>query len=178
MLAIFIVESDNKSKSDYLYISKYLHHFFNVGKQDVIRPVFLGGKGNYRKRSKESEIKGFVEKFKSYKRDDDRIVVFCCIDIDDISRTGSAHENRVYAKTIHDYCCDKNWEFVWFHETIEEVFVGKRVSDKDKYRTARSFAVERLDSLKDCSFKHESYSGCVSGTSNLDIVLGKYFERY
>lgn len=49
MLAIFIVEADNKSKSDFIYISKYLRHFFTIGKQDVIRSVCLGGKGNYKR---------------------------------------------------------------------------------------------------------------------------------
>ena len=177
MLAIFIVEADNKSKIDFIYISKYLRHFFTIGKQDVIRSVFLGGKGNYKKNSKGNEIKSIVEKFRSFKRDDDRVVVFCCVDIDDISRTGSAHENRMYAKTIQDYCCDKNWEFVWFHETIEEVFVGRRVSDKEKSRAANSLSEKGLESLNVYSFKYVSYLGCVSGTSNLDIVLGKYFER-
>lgn len=52
MLAIFIVEADNKSKSDFIYISKYVRHFFTIGKQDVIRSVCLGGKGNYKKNSK------------------------------------------------------------------------------------------------------------------------------
>lgn len=177
MLAIFIVDADNKSKSDFIYISKYLRHFFTIGKQDVIRSVCLGGKGNYKKNSKKNEIKTIVEKFKSFKRDDDRVVVFCCVDIDDVSRTGNAHENRVYAKTIQNYCCDKNWEFVWFHETIEEVFWGRRVSDKEKCRVAHSLTEKSLESLNVYHFKHASYLECVSGTSNLDIVLGRFFER-
>ncbi len=57
---IFVVESDSRSKTDWIYIKESLEKYY-VYRNSYIKlsPVYMGGKGNYRK--KESEVKQLMD---------------------------------------------------------------------------------------------------------------------
>ena len=55
---IFVVESDEKSQSDYLYIRAVLNNRYKIIKNNDIKisSVFMGGKGNYNKKKTVNKI--------------------------------------------------------------------------------------------------------------------------
>ena len=174
MLAVFVVETNSRNKSDYLYVKKYLDTFFESG-NNVVRPIYLGGKDNYKDSSRLKDIKKLISKYQSIDRDDERAVVFYCIDTDDISRGPDANRNRSKANEIEDFCRRNGYEFIWFHEVIEQSFVGKRVSDNEKGKAAEQFVKRNLGNLDRSKLRCGSYSECRPGTSNIDAVLNRYF---
>ncbi len=51
---IFIVETDKSCKSDWIYIKDTIEHFYRYENTQVkFTPVYMGGKGNYKKKEKE-----------------------------------------------------------------------------------------------------------------------------
>ena len=175
MLAVFVVETNSRNKSDYLYIKKYLDTFFEIG-DSVIRPVYLGGKDNYRGNAPQKEIRSWISKYLSTDRADRRTVVYC-IDTDDISRGPDADVNRRKAREIEDFCSRNDYRFIWFHEVIEQAFVGERVSNKEKGTVAESFARKNLQAFDRSKLRCASYNECRIGTSNIDMVLKQFFPE-
>jgi hypothetical protein len=174
VLAVFVVETNSRNKSDFLYVKKYLDTFFESG-SNVVRPIYLGGKDKYEDASRVREINSLVSKYLSVDREDKRIVVFYCMDTDDISRGPDASLNRKKAQEIEQFCKRKGYEFIWFHEVIEQTFVGKRVSDNEKGKAAVQFVKRNLCNLDRTKLRCDSYSECRPGTSNIDAVLSRYF---
>lgn len=46
---IICVEANKKSKSDYYYIKKIIDTYYNIDDKIKLTPIYLGGKGNYKK---------------------------------------------------------------------------------------------------------------------------------
>ena len=178
MLAVFVVETNSNNKSDDIYVRKYLKSFYVIDSgDDVIRTVYLGGKDKYDDSAKKKEINNLRLKYLSMYRTDRRIAVFYCIDTDDISRGPDANENRRKAKEIEEFCRRNGYEFIWFHEVIEQAFIGKRVSSNEKKSAAERFAKRNLSQFGRSKLCCSDYSLCKMGTSNLDTVLRRHFKE-
>ena len=176
MLALFVVETNKDNNSDWLYINTFLKNSYETG-NNILRPVYLNGKGNYCKASVKREIEKWGSHFLSQKPIDDTIKVFYCIDTDDLSRTAKAVENKRKAEEIKNYCVGNGYGFIWFHEVIEQVFIGKRVSNNEKRAVARQFAQKSTIEIDRSKLRCNDYRECRIGTSNIDLVFSRFFSE-
>lgn len=65
---IFVVETDKKCKSDWIYIKDTIDRFFTYNPAHIkLSPVYLNGKGNYR--TKEKEISLLESQYRSTSKD-------------------------------------------------------------------------------------------------------------
>ena len=178
MLAIFVVETNSRNRSDEIYIRKYLKSFYDINSgDDVIRTVYLGGKDNYRDSARQEDIRTLTSKYLSIERDDRKVVVMYLIDTDDISRGPDANTNRRKAKEIEEFCRQRNYEFIWFHEVIEEAFVGTRVSSNEKKAAAEQFERKVRININRSKLRYSDFSECKIGTSNIDLVFRQFFTE-
>lgn len=69
--------------------------------------------------------------------------------------------------------CDKNgYHYVWFCETIEEVYLGEKIPNKEKVNAAKKFLNKGIipkDKLEKTELK--------KGTSNFKLVADSYFGK-
>lgn len=165
---IFVVEADEKSKSDYIYIRSLLELCYNYRLRTDIKVsiVYMGGKGNYNKKSVCNKIANFRKMYslgKSY--------VIYCFDTDKYD------SNPDELKTFNDkcsYCKDMNYDFVWFCHDIEEVFLGKSVLKHEKTDKAKDYSKKCLVNKVDLKMlKTETIS---KKHSNLLLFLDKYYK--
>ncbi|MBR5420675.1 MAG: hypothetical protein IK115_05960 [Lachnospiraceae bacterium] len=164
---VLVVEANEKAQTDYIYIKSILNHVYNIRLRNDIKisPVFMGGKGNYEKVS--NKINKLV---KAYNYIGESCVIYC-FDTDKYdSDTGDE-------KALHDemqYCADNGYEFVWFCHDIEEVFLGKSVSNSEKTEKAKSYSARH--GVENLNLK--AFEAKVMGKkkSNLLLILKKYFE--
>lgn len=178
MLAILVVETNIKNKSDDIYVRTYLKAFYQISEtDDVIKTIYLEGKDNYNNSAIAKKIKGLSDHYLNIKRVDETVVVFYFIDTDDLSRGPAANENRNKIRIIEDFCSRNDYRFVWFHEVIEQTFVGKRVSNKEKGTVAESFARKNLQAFDRSKLRCANYNECRMGTSNIDMVLKQFFPE-
>lgn len=105
------------------------------------------------------------------------MAVIYFIDTDDISDGPNANENRMIDQEIMSFCNNNGFEFVWFHEVIEQVFVGRRVSKKEKKTVAERFSSEDAKRITRSKLCCVNYNGYRMGTSNIDMVLCKFFAE-
>ncbi|MEE3487139.1 MAG: hypothetical protein VZT48_03410 [Bulleidia sp.] len=164
---LLCVEADSKSKSDWIYIKGFIHHFYCPDRNDKLLSIFMGGKSKYCSRSVTAEISSRKRIWKN-----GLTHVIICIDTDEM------FQNPVFAaefRKIISFCNEHQYELVWFCRDIEEVFVGKRISNTEKKSCAHSFRTgNRVSSLKPTDFQAEQPS---IGRSNLSIILNRYFEK-
>ena len=145
---IFVVETDSKSKSDWIYIKDTVDYFYNYDQSHVkFSPVYMDGKGNYTK-------------------------VIYCFDCDDFDT------NRVemdFLKNAKEYCDEKQYEFVWFCKDIERVYIGKKVPKREKTKEAAKFKSRKI--IQQTDERKLTVSNYIANTSNILKVIDKYLER-
>ena len=165
---LFCVEADNKSRTDWVYIKSTIDAFFKVDNSISIKPIFMGGKGNYRRQKVTGQIK---KKINEYKRNGKTFVIYC-VDTDDLNKD----PNRLREmKEIREYCEQKGYEFVWFCRDIEEVFWGTRVDDNEKYQYADRF--RRQNVIEEIEVDMLQSSEYNVKNSNIISVLEEYLEK-
>ena len=164
MQLIFIVEANNDSQSDYLYISETVKKYYNV-LGHKLTPVYLEGKGNYNKKKKKEEINKNIAKY------DGPTHVFMCYDIDNQNKpTYSLNP------LIEKYAEDNGYELIWFYEDIEQVYLGESVSNNVKTLKAKQFVAHKLiDGVQIISLNQTTKSRKKS--SNILLILDKYLEK-
>lgn len=164
---IFVVETDNKCKSDWIYIKDTIEYFYEYDRTDIkLSPVYMNGKGRYK--NKEKEIQGLISQ---YRNKSNISKVLYCFDCDDYDKKP---EDSDFLETAKKYCDYKGYEFVWFCKDIEHVYIGNQIDDSKKKKTAADFKVKKLiEKLDSKKLKSDCYK---TGTSNLMNVLAKYAE--
>ena len=61
---VFVVETNKKCNSDWIYIKDTIEHFYKYDKAHVkFTPVYMDGRGKYEK--KEKEIKNWIKQYAS-----------------------------------------------------------------------------------------------------------------
>ena len=113
---IFVVETNKKCKSDWIYIKDTIDRFFSYDLAHVkLNTVYLNGKGNYR--TKEKDISLLESKYRSTSKDNNS-QVFMCLDCDDYDMKS---DDMDFLNNAKQYCKEKGWEFIWFCKDVERV---------------------------------------------------------
>lgn len=164
---IFVLETNNKCKSDWIYISETISRFYELGEVKISK-VYMDGKGKYAK--KEKEIRSFISQYKAASRQNRSEVIYC-FDCDDYDVNRADLD---FLNTVKKYCEDKGYRFVWFCKDIEQVYIGKKVSKERKKKEVEIFkAKEKIREVNPAALSKASYQ---RNTSNLMKVLGTYPE--
>lgn len=167
---IFVVETDSKSKSDWIYIKDTIDYFYNYDQSHIkFSTVYMDGKGNYKK--VEGRITKLISEYSAVnkQRQSKVIYFFDCDDFD---------TNRVemdFLKNAKEYCDEKQYEFVWFCKDIERVYIGKKVPKSEKTKEAAKFKSRKI--IQQTDERKLMVSNYVANTSNILKVIDKYLER-
>ena len=165
---ILCVECNKKSESDKKYIDNVIKNFYHVDTSIKICYVNFSGKGNYQS----NKVTNAIKSIKS-QRHFSKVNVIYCVDVDKIQADADAN---MLNEQIKEFCKRNNYEFVWFCENIEEVFLHKKVvGSREKQSEAKK--VGRENSIGKATI--ESLSATVLGKekSNLMLVLNKCLKK-
>ena len=167
---IFVVETNKKNQSDWIYIKETINRFFNYDQAHVkLKPVYMNGKGNYR--SKKKEIETLVSEYKSSSKDNISHVVMC-LDCDDYD---SNAEDKEFLDNAKKYCDERSWDLIWFYKDVEQVYWEKKVSDIDKKAEAAKYKAKKMiDKINRAKLESNTYK---KNTSNILAVMRKYLEE-
>ena len=165
---VICVEANAKSQSDYIYVKDTIEKFYQIGGSSVkLSPVFMNGKGNYRSKGVQRNIEDFKKKYRAASPRNHTVVIYC-FDTDDFD---TKPEDLQFLNDAKKFCEKQNSEIVWFCRTVEEVYLGQKISDKLKTHQAADFSakhlIERIDKQK---LYADSFQ---KGRSNLCLVLEK-----
>lgn len=162
MQLIFIVETNKKSQSDYLYISETLNKYYNTLGHKMT-PIYLNGKGNYNK--KKTEIGRNISKYSGTTH------IFMCYDID--NPIEPAYELN---PLIEEYARENGYELIWFYEDIEQVYLGESVSNSVKTLKAKQFVAHNdINGVQEINLSKTAISRKKS--SNILKVLDEVLQR-
>ena len=146
---IFVVETDNKCKSDWIYIKDTIEYFYEYDRTDIkLSPVYMNGKGRYK--NKEKEIQGLISQ---YRNKSNISKVLYCFDCDDYDKKP---EDSNFLETAKKYCDYKGYEFVWFCKDIEHVYIGNQIDDSKKKKTAADFVADTVKAYADLLQKFQT----------------------
>lgn len=167
---IFVVETNKKCKSDWIYIKETIDRFFTFDPAHVkLSTVYLNGKGNYN--MKDKEIALLESQYRATSQENVSQVILC-LDCDDYDKKT---EDIAFLKKTKQYCLEKGWEFVWFCKDVECVYIGKKVTDAEKKDEATNFKAKKLiDKIDKRSLSASTYK---LNASNIHNVLKKYFDE-
>lgn len=166
---IFVVETNKKCKSDWIYIKDTIDYFYEYERTQVkFSPVYMDGRGKYRK--KEKEVKSLISQYKATSKSNQSRVIYC-FDCDDYD---TKQEDLEFLEIVKKYCDDNNYDFVWFCKDVEQVYIGKKVDDSKKNKEAAMFKAKKLIAKVDASkLLQNKYR---INTSNLMNILDSYEE--
>lgn len=167
---IFVVETNKKCKSDWIYIKDTLDHFYQYDKAQVkFSPVYMNGKGNYK--NKEKEISNLISQYVAGNKNNKTQVIFC-FDCDDYD---SKSEDAEFLASARRYCFEKGYDFVWFCKDIERVYLGKKVDDSQKMKESTIFKAKKLvDKVDERNLIVNNYR---TNASNIMNVVSKYLQK-
>jgi len=163
---VLVMETNEKSKSDYMYIRSILNCWYDLQSRTdrKIVPIFMNGKGNY----KNKRVISKIEKSRQAYRNGDTCVVYCF----DTDKYDTDPNELLTLTQEQNYCTKNGYEFVWFCHDIEEVFLGKSIPNSDKTDKAREYMISNgINNLQKRNFEAKSIS---NRKSNLLRVLDKY----
>lgn len=166
---VFVVETKKQCKSDWMYIKETIEHFYGYERTQVkLTPVYMDGKGKYQKKKKEAESK--VKQYSATSKANRSKVIYC-FDCDEFDKKP---EDLEFLNTAKCFCDKEGYEFVWFCKDVENVYLGKRIDDKQKKKEAENFKIKRLISkIDENNLSEEKY---VTGKSNILRILDGYSE--
>ena len=168
---IFVVETNDKKQTDDIYIKKLINSYYDLTDNNITyKFVHMGGKGKYKNRSTTSKINNYVKENQKGQN-----IIIYCVDTDRIDKDS---ESVVFLEEVQKYCQHNKYEFVWFCYEIENVFLGKTISDENKVKEAISYQ-KRETIFDDKIIKNMSIMDGKQKTnnkSNLVLVLNKYFK--
>ncbi len=164
MIHIFLVETTSKNKSDEMYIRSLLSFRYDYA-GDKLKFIYLEGKGNYF--NKQKEINRLKANFNNNAK------VYMCIDLDNDIKMDN---NSILNDKIYEFCLNYNYEYIWFNEDIEQVFLGHSIAASvDKKREAEKFFSR--DVIKSIDLKMLKYEKNIRlKTSNIIKILDEYFK--
>lgn len=136
---IFVVETNKKCNSDWIYIKDTIEYFYDYNRTEVkFSPVYMDGRGKYK--NKEKQVKQFIKEYSSMSKTNCSKVVYCF----DCDNYDSDPNDLAFLKEVKKYCEEKAYEFVWFCKDIEQVYIGKRVEDSKKKKEAATFKAKKM----------------------------------
>lgn len=167
---IFVVETNSKCKSDWIYIKDTIERFYQYN-QTLIKfsLVYMDGKGKYDK--KEKTISKLISQYASTSKTNQSKVIYC-FDCDDYD---SKPEDLNFLNSAQQYCNDHGADFVWFCKDIERVYLGKKVDQSQKKMESVTFKSKKL--INNVDVKKLLAADYRTNTSNIMRVLDKYLTR-
>ena len=148
MQLIFVLETNKKCKSDWIYIKDTIEYFYNIDANNIkFTQVYMDGKGNFK--NKQKEINKNIDQYAKGASNGNSKVI-CCLDSDD-------------------------YELIWFCKDIERVYLRKKVVKDEKKKEAGKFKANKT--IRNIDAKNLVASKYKDGTSNILNILDKYLER-
>lgn len=130
---IFVVEADEKCRSDWNYIKATIERFYTYDPAHVkLKPVYMAGKNNYR--NKKKEVNTLMRKYKGNTEKNQSIVIYCF----DCDEYDTRKEDSLFLEEARTFCEKNGYYFVWFCKDVERVYLGKKVADRDKKKNSCS----------------------------------------
>ena len=167
---IFVVETNKKCKSDWIYIKDTIERFYNYDQAHVkFTPIYMDGRGKYQ--NKEQEILKNISQYAST-AEGNRTRVIYCFDCDDYD---IKPEDAEFLRSAQQYCSTKGYDFVWFCKDVERVYIGKKVDDGEKKRESATFKAKKL--IVNVEMRKLCETNYKTNTSNIMKILDKYLER-
>ena len=122
---IFVVETNDKTKSDDVYISELIKSRYDLSSNEyVYNFVHMNGKTKY----DSSPVKTGIKKLCSLNKFGDNVIIFCF----DTDRIDIKAEDTNFMNKVEQYCIDNSYKYVWFCYDIECVFLGNSIQDAQK----------------------------------------------
>ena len=166
---ILIVEADEQSRTDFIYINSILREYYKIHLRNDIKisKVFMGGKSHYNQKKILQEIRKYI---KDYSHIGDSHVVYCF----DTDRFESKPEDKKLLEDEEVFCNTNEYDFVWFCHDIEEVFWGKSVPKNEKVSKVKKYLTQ--NQVKSLVLDNFRSSSMVRRKSNLLSVIERYLE--
>ena len=187
---IFVVETNKKCKSDWIYIKDTIDKFYIYDMAHVkLSTVYLGGKTKYNDNGKKKEVAKLLKQYNNASTENKSVVIYC-FDCDDYD---TKPDDETFLEDVKKFCEKENkeeeqkvkkkeennkkswkvkYEFVWFCKDIERVYLGREVSDKEKKKESEKFKKNKLiNKVNEGNLSAESYR---NNSSNILTVLDKY----
>lgn len=157
---IFVVETNKKCNSDWIYIKETIENFFDYDNTQIkLSRVYLSGKGNYNSKTAQRDI------------DHNRSEVLYCADCDEYDNQIS---DKNYLVNIQKFCKDRGHKFTWFCKDIERVYVHKKVEDNQKKKESERFKARK--SIRNVEVHRLKAGTFQNNTSNIVGVLDQFYE--
>lgn len=164
---ILCVETNRRADTDYIYISETIKHLYKTDKQITINKVYMGSKTKYKSKEVLRNIKQLT---KDFTIGETRVIY--CVDTD-------AYETDVEHKKVFDdisrFCEENGYELIWFCHDIEDVYIGKKISDSQKVQEAGAF--RKKNKINEMELDQLSSDKMRVHTSNILCILDKYLSR-
>lgn len=161
---IFVVETNKKCGSDWIYIKETIERFYTYERTQLkFTPIYMDGKGKYLK--KEADVTSKERQYRAMSKSNQSKVIYC-FDCDEYDRKP---EDADFLKNARKFCEDRGYKFVWFCKDIENVYIGKRIDDSQKKKEAVNFKSRKL--ISRVIEKNLSQSNYKIASSNILNIL-------
>ncbi len=163
---LLCVETNSRARIDYQYISETIKRFYEDNRKISYKPIFLGSKTKFNDKGKLKEIEKYTKSFPG----NTEVIYFIDYDDGDTSAITLDLFNR-----IKNFCETKGYYFVYFVKDVEDVYLGKQVSDNEKIKYLEYFKRKslinniKLSNLQNCLIKQHC--------SNILVVLDNFWKR-
>ena len=164
---IFCVETNKKADTDWIYLTEILRHKYVINNQIKITKVNMGTKSKYNSKEVMKEVQTKITDFVI-----GTSKVFYCIDTDSYE---SCYEQQKELEDIKKFCAKNGYELIWFCHDVEEVFLGKQVSDSQKTKAAADFRRKGMIANVDVAKLKAEHPR--KNSSNILGVLDQYLQR-
>lgn len=164
---ILCMETTKKAATDDIYISETIHHVYQLNNQIKISRIYMESKNKYNAKNVLREIR---KKTESYISGDTKVMY--CIDTDNYEKN---MEHKKELDEISQFCQQNDYDLIWFCHDVEDVFLGKEISDSCKVSEAAAF--RRKGRIKEIPLDKLCANMKRVHTSNLLNILDKYLSR-
>ena len=163
---IFVVETNKKCNSDWIYIKETIEHFYLYDRIKVkLSVVYMDGRGNYSSPKKQREIEQKISQYSVTSENNYSKVIYCF----DCDKQDSKEDDRKFLEKAKKYCKEHEYEFVWFCKDVEQVYLGHSVNDSQKKKEAAGFKIRKeINNINTRKLSEKNYK---TGTSNIINVL-------
>lgn len=164
---IFCVETNKRADTDSIYISETINHLYIVDNKIKISKVYMNTKTRYRAKDVLKEIAG---KIKAFTIGESKVIY--CIDTDEYEKDA---RHKTELDEISRYCKENCYDLIWFCHDVEDVYLGRKISDSAKVQEASAFRRKRK--IAEMDFRRLSSSTERVHTSNILNILDRYLSR-
>lgn len=160
MQLIIVCETRSSCKSDYKYIKGALDFYYKE-RTFSIKKIFATSKSELIKQDKKinKEIASYTGESK--------VVIFADTD---------NYDDELNNKIIN-YVHKHQYDLVWMRSDIEEVFLGRKVEQRNKETEANNFLIQKEKILSNLDNLDILDPMTKAKSSNFLVILDKYLER-